>query len=176
MWEINVGDQIVTFMLSLALGAVMCFCYDIIRAARKSGFNSFLAVFLTDIIYCLVFSIVTFIFLIARTNGEIRVYVLFAMLVGFVLFRVIISKLIIKIFTFLFKLLSALKKLLGDFLYGGYRKIEQIFCAFGCFTAKKFKTVLKRVKKLLKNTLGLLYTKANNVKSEDMLDETKAQA
>ena len=82
MWEIDNYDQVITFLLSLVLGATFCAFYDVIRAVRRVCFNSFIAVNICDIVTWIIYAFVTFIFLISRTNGEIRSYVLFGELCG----------------------------------------------------------------------------------------------
>ena len=92
MWEISVNDQVLTFIYSLVLGMMICTFYDILRALRKTGSRSYLSVFIGDLLFWIVSAFVTFIFLLSRTNGEIRGYVLISMLLGFTLWRFTLSR------------------------------------------------------------------------------------
>lgn len=175
MWEINVTNQIITFVLSLCLGASICMLYDIIRALHKAGLNSFFAVFFTDIIFWIICAFLTFIFLISRTNGEIRGYVLCGELLGFAAVRVTASKIIYWLLSRLFTLVVKLKKY-------AYNKINTLMTVLWNVLSNnmklflhKFKTVLKRVKKLLKNKGELLYTNKNTTNAENVLDETETK-
>ena len=76
MWEISINDQILTLLYSLCLGVILCVYYDIFRAFHKAGFDSPFQVFIGDILYCVTAAFATFLFLLSRTNGEIRGYVL----------------------------------------------------------------------------------------------------
>lgn len=51
-----------------------------------------MSVFIGDMFFWIVSAFVTFIFLLSRTNGEIRGYVLISMLLGFVIWRITLSK------------------------------------------------------------------------------------
>ena len=173
MWEISVGNQFITFLYSLCIGGIFCAVYDILRAARKAGFNSFVAVFVTDILFWVVGAFVTFIFLIARTSGEIRGYVLISELVGFGLFRATFSRLIFPIFKIIFQGVQKLHTYFNIFFDALYLKTESILSKFLVFMTKFFKSTVKSIKKLLKNRRKVLYTNENNSDAEYVLDETK---
>ena len=74
MWEISINDQMLTLLYSLCLGVILCVFYDVFKAFHKAGFNSPLQVFIGDILYCVIAAFATFLFLLSRTNGEIRGY------------------------------------------------------------------------------------------------------
>lgn len=173
MWEINVCNQFLTFVYSLILGGLLCFSYDFIRAIRKSGFNYFIAVFFTDIIFWIISAFVTFIFLISRTNGEIRGYVIFGELVGFILFRITISKFIFYFFTVIFKLIIKCHSKIVIIFDAIYKKTADIFSKIWALMVKFLKSALKSIKKLLKIRHKVLYTNKNNADAEYVLNETK---
>ena len=171
MWEINNNNQIITFLLSLCLGAICCAIYDIVRALRKVCLNSLLAVTIGDILLWVLYAFLTFIFLIARTNGEIRGYVLICELLGFALFRISVSKFLYCFLKFFFENINVIiqksNKIAGYF----YIRIE-------CFTYKAVKFIIKifkRAKKLLKNTVQLLYTNKKIMHMEKAINETKTE-
>ena len=171
MWEINNNNQIITFLLSLCLGAICCAIYDIVRALRKVCLNSLLAITVGDILLWVFYALLTFIFLIARTNGEIRGYVLICELFGFILFRISVSKFLYSFLKFLFEGINAVIQKINKILGAFYIKIEH-------FTYKAVKfiiKILKRVKKLLKNAIQLLYTDKNIVHMEKAINETKTE-
>ncbi|MDO4607750.1 MAG: spore cortex biosynthesis protein YabQ [Clostridia bacterium] len=171
MWEINLSNQIISFFLSICLGAILCGCYDFIRAIRKIGFNSFFTVLLVDILFSVVSAFATFIFLIARTNGEIRGFVLFGELLGFFVFRFTFSNFLFKIFLFLLKKINNLLNKLNDIIIQSYVFFEKLSKKFLLY----FFAILKRVKKGLKNVSKVLYTNNNNVIMENDASETKTQ-
>ncbi len=154
-------------LYSIVFGALLCVFYDIIRATRKAGANSFIAVFIGDIIFWLVSAVSVFLFLVAVTNGEIRGYVLFFCLVGFVFYRLSIGRLTFFVMCWFFSLFvriwCKLSDSLANFCSFADRKAEILF-------AKGFK-VLCDVKKLLKSIYGMLYTKKDKSKMEYDINE-----
>lgn len=170
MWEINVGNQFATLAFSICLGFILCASYDILRALRKIGLNSFFAVFITDILFCVLSALVTFIFFMARTSGEIRGYVLITEVIGFALFRVTVSRFVLWFFTCFFQFVKKVIIYLNKGFEYLYLKTDSIILKTCRFIVKKLKTI----KKLLKKGRKVLYTnKNNNDNAEYVLNETK---
>lgn len=174
MWEINITDQILTFLYSAVFGAILCLYYDLFRASRKVLQAGFVSVLLGDLFFWITAAFSTFLFLLSRTNGEIRGYVIAAMLSGFAVFRVTLSRFFMMAAVFILRIAV---------------KIIALFCAATekfclCFdnlsvkTEKIIKSSLKSLKKLLKNVWYMLYTNSNTLnhtEMESIEDETKAQ-
>lgn len=166
MWEIHNYDQLLTFGYSIILGAIFCSVYDVLRAHRRVNEYGYISVFVADIMFWIVAAFATFLFLLARTNGEIRGYVLVAELLGFALFRVTISKLIFAVLVIAFKFLNGIFMRLQRFSNCIFEKV----CLFLKKLLKILKRVDKRAKKLLKNISKIVYTKRNYVESENRQD------
>lgn len=147
--------------------------YDVLRASRKAGFNSFLAVFVTDVLFWVVSAFVTFIFLMARTYGEVRGYVFAGEFIGFLFFRLTFSKLIFPILKFIFEIIKKIHSYLNRLFDAFYSKCESIILKICEFAVKNFKRLLKSIKKLLKNKHKMLYNDENNYNAESLLNETK---
>lgn len=147
MWEISNYNQTSTFLLSLCVGGLFCALYDIIRAARKVCLNSFWAVQITDILLWAVYAVVTFMFLISRTNGEIRGYVLVGEALGFGLFRVSLSRLLFPTFEFIFLTASKISKKTSGFLNVIYNKSESLILKLGKSIFKIYKSTKKTLEK-----------------------------
>lgn len=172
MWEISNYNQLISFILSLCLGALFCLVYDVVRAIRRVCLNSFWAVTLGDILLWIFYAIITFIFLIVKTNGELRGYIFICEFFGFILFRVSCSKFVYKIFSFIFIRISFFKRKTETFFGKIYTKIEMLILKISDYIFK----ILKTIKKLLKNTVKLLYTNKKFSSSETTLNETKTKA
>lgn len=176
MWEIDINDQAITFLLSLCLGCVQCAIYDVLRAIRKIAINSFFAVLLTDVFLWIIYAFITFVFLISRTNGEIRGYVLIGELTGFCVFRVSLSKLLFPALVFVVKFSVKVKRCIHKFFYLVIARIEEFAICIFKSAFKILKSALKTVKKLLKNIIELLYTNKNIASMENDFDETQIDA
>lgn len=172
MWEISNYNQLITILLSCLLGAICCAVYDIVRAVRRVILNSFFAITLGDILLWIVFAFLTFIFLIARTNGEIRGYVIFGEFVGFMFCRATISKLLYPALSFVFEKIYFVNKLATKKLYDIYNLIEMFILK----TLSHIVKIFKSAKKGLKNICGLLYTNKNIINMEKILDEKTTEA
>ena len=152
MWEISNKLQAVSFLYSIGLGVIYSAFYDVFRALRTVSNPKGIEVFIQDIIYFLIISFTTFIFLLSLTNGEIRVYILFGILLGFCGFYFTVSKYFLKMLSFVFKAIFLCFEKLNAGLNWLFSKIE-------CFISKFYKIVVTFFKKLLKMVKGLLYTK-----------------
>lgn len=171
MWEISVNGQITAVIYSLILGAVLGMFYDIIRACRKSGLNSFAAVFICDVFFFAISAVAMFIFLVGATNGEIRGYVIFSCAAGFIVYRLTLSKAVFYLICKLFVFISFVTKRILSLIFEGLR-----FCTIPVsFIAKQLKFTGKRIfealKKLLKNTRDMMYTVKNKKDLEYDADE-----
>ena len=79
----------------MALGAVLSVIYDIFRIIRVAFGGKKTAVFVEDLIFSLVALVLTFVFVIAFNNGELRFFVLIGELLGFVTCHYTIGRIII---------------------------------------------------------------------------------
>ena len=87
--------QTTSFLYSMALGVVLSVVYDIFRIIRVAFGGKKTAVFIEDLIFSLVALVLTFVFVIAFNNGELRFFVLIGELLGFVVCHYTIGKIII---------------------------------------------------------------------------------
>ncbi len=150
MWEISNFFQVIGVLRAFVLGAIFCLVYDFLRALRKSGINSDSAVFWQDIIFFVFISPISFCFLLATTNGELRAYFFIGLLVGFIGFRLTLSFLALKvmlkiIFTYL-KAFSKFKLVINHI----FRRIYKIYCLIHEIFRKNLLKLIICFKKLLK--------------------------
>lgn len=130
-----------------------------------------MAINICDLICWIIYGFITFIFLIARTNGEIRGFVLLGELIGFVLFRVSISKYIVGILGWLFIKLAYIKQKIDGLFYLYFDKSEKGVLK----TIKYVPKIFKSIKKFLKSRLKLLYNKLNIIDVKRSLNETETK-
>ena len=151
MWEINLKSQVLSFLGAIVLGIIFCCVYNIFKTLRKYGKITYLRLFLEDIVYFFCIAIITYIYLIAVTNGEIRFYILFGILIGFLLLYFTINSYILIIFKFALSLIITFNKLLLKVFYLLFVKIDNIFVIMYKKTITFFKKCLKKSSKLLYN-------------------------
>ena len=78
----SLSEQARCFLASLLLGFILSLLYDLLRAVRlqratKRRFTSAL-----DLLYCAAFALLTFLFALRIGGGELRLYMLFSVLLG----------------------------------------------------------------------------------------------
>lgn len=151
MWEIHNLSQISGFMYAMILGSLFSLFYDVFRSFRSVKTHSIVLVFIEDLIYFFIIAILSFIFFLSITAGEIRGYILIGILVGFLCFYILLSRYCIYMFTFIFNTLFNIFKLFSKWFYIIFAKIDRFF-------TKYLKNKLKCYKKGLKKLKVLLYT------------------
>lgn len=110
MWEIDLYDQITTFLLSLSLGAVFALVFYFGEAVRVANNISKIRIWINDISYFAVSAIITYCFLLSRSNGEIRGYIIVGIVLGWWLFKIVFSKHFVKFLTII---INSINKILG---------------------------------------------------------------
>lgn len=118
MWEISSYSQWMCFLYSVFLGCGICLFYDVLRIDRAIFKRSSLTVFFEDIFFWIIFAFCVYSFLIIFANGQIRLFILFGVFLGFILFRFTISKLI-------FLIVKPIKKLTKTISKGYIKLIEK---------------------------------------------------
>lgn len=158
MWEISVKDQSLAFLLSCALGAVLCLCYDVLRSLRSVRTFGNIAVFFQDILFSVFAAFITFCFLLAVTAGMLRGYVFVGITIGAVFTRLTISHLFFAFLSYLFRMFlrgyTAAKTAFRSF----YNLICGFFLRIFVFFAKALKKILFLLKKGLKHRGKVVYT------------------
>ncbi len=146
MGHIDVAEEALTFLMSVCLGGVFCFLYDIVRALHKTTVNGFFEVLVLDLVFWAVLTLGTFSFLVLRCLGRVRLYVIIGELCGFTAVRLTLSKIIVNVFSAVFSLTVSL---FGRF----FDCLLKVTVGF----EKKFKKNVQSSKKLLQHYTVLLY-------------------
>ena len=150
MWEIHAALQAATFVYSIILGALLCMLYDFMSAWRTVWHSTAVTVFFHDIFFWLVSALVTFLFLLARSYGELRLYVFVGETLGFALFKMSVSPFWLRFLKFIFGLVKALKLQSDRFYSFILCRLSAFFRLCCVFFQKNIKKLQKALKKLLK--------------------------
>ncbi len=150
MYFIDVSAQLITFLLSILLGAIMCVCYDLLRAMHKAFLKGFFEVLITDILFWIIWGFITFCFLIINCGGEVRLYVLIGLSIGFITVRMLLSRYILKFFNLCFCVIYKILHFISAFL-----------CRIFVPMNKYFKKIAINTKKVLQERINLLYNHVN---------------
>ena len=96
---INIQYSMLT--VTLVLGAVMGFSYDLLRCFRRIITHNLLWVSIEDFIYWFSWTILIIDAIVEFNYGEIRIYIFAALLVGFVIYRTTIGWVFMRVFNYI---------------------------------------------------------------------------
>ncbi|NLB80632.1 MAG: hypothetical protein GX800_03235 [Clostridiaceae bacterium] len=112
---VSINTQAFIFIACAFCGLVSGVLFDVFRVARRVVRTSNIVAMAEDIAYWLIVVIVFFIFMQNVSSGELRLFELIALFLGFVFYFVVLSPCVIKtsvvIITFLGKVLSVVIKI-----------------------------------------------------------------
>ena len=134
MLEVTISSQLYTFLYSILSGVVAGAVYTLFGLFRTVFKNSRSVTFICDILFMLIFAIITYIFSVGYTDGFVRVYVLAGEITGFLVFKFTLGSLLQRVF-------------------------RSAFSIFGKFSLILQKNISQFAKKLLKQSHKMLYNK-----------------
>ena len=94
------------FIIFLIIGLIIGIIFDFFRASRKVFKTSDFLTYIEDIIFMAIAGILVVNNLILINNGEIRFFILLAILFGTTLYFITISRIFLKIFQFFMKIIK----------------------------------------------------------------------
>lgn len=116
--ESLVENQFHIFLTTLYGGIVIGLIYDLYRIFRYYLKPKRVATFIEDAIFWIIISITTLIFLFYSNRAELRWYVFLGYVIGFSLYKILLSEIIIKILIyFIEKIIYVVKKVVYIITY-----------------------------------------------------------
>ena len=97
MWEIDSNLQILSFLYAVLAGGIFSVFYDVLKSVRLSFKCSAITVFFQDIFYFAVVAVAAFCFLLSQSGGEIRLYIIFGFILGFIILRLTFSRILVPV-------------------------------------------------------------------------------
>lgn len=140
------GDFL-TLLLAVLLGTALCLIYDILRALRENKRHTTAAMFIEDIIFCVVAAFCVFILQLVRSFGEMRWFIFFGLAVGFIVCRMTASRIFVKLFGFIIVFVTAAIRFISDKIITPLQSACKKLCTF----------LRKIFKKLLQSLYSLRY-------------------
>ena len=157
MWEVDVGNQITSFFLSIVLGALFGLFYDFLRAIYRTSKIKKWAMCILDILFFFICGLATFMFLLAVCCGEMRAYILCGICIGAISFRYTLSVIWLRVLVFVFKHIKQGYVFLNRQLFRFITFMGTKTANFVGISGEFIKKNAKQVKKLLKRLYGLVY-------------------
>ena len=108
-----ISNQALLFLIFSLNGVIIGLIFDFFRILRKSFRTTNLITYIQDILFWILTGISIIFFMYNFSDGSIRLFIFWGLILGFLLYILTISKYIIKIFVFIIQLLKiVIKKLL----------------------------------------------------------------
>ena len=108
-----ITNQAYIFMIFILIGIIIGVIFDFFRVLRKTIKTKDIITYIEDIIFCLLTGIILLYSIFNFNNGEIRIYMFIALILGIITYILTISKYFIKINVFILKkIIFVLKKIL----------------------------------------------------------------
>lgn len=97
--------QVYVFCLAIFSGALVGLIFDVFRVKRKLIYTSDILVYIEDILYWIIISIVLFTLMYYSKESELRSYILLGLFIGTVMYMCILSKHVLFILEWILKIL-----------------------------------------------------------------------
>ncbi|WMJ23661.1 spore cortex biosynthesis protein YabQ [Paludicola sp. MB14-C6] len=152
------ASETITFLSACLLGAVLGVIYDLFRISRIAVKTCNVIIFIEDIIFFVIVTLSSFIFIVMKNDGVLRGFLIIGELLGALAYFSTASILIMKAAKFIIKIVKAILKFL-------YKLLIQPF-------VKLFIWLYRKIKSLF----VLLYTKIRTSKKPKNNEETENNA
>jgi len=184
MYSFEQSEQLKLFLLSLGAGFLLGIVYDILRTIRLTFSKGKVIIFIFDILYFIIFALLTFLFFLATNKGEFRSYMIFGEILGWLFyyfsfglaaksFTDAFVKMIHSVFKFIFKIVSAPFLLIFKLFLKIKDKISLFFKKVKKKSEKNRKKHLPKLRLYVYNLLGIFKRQRNVKKKEGYNDEEK---
>lgn len=157
MYMLTIADQTRLFLLALGLGFLLGVLYDLFRVVRMAFTMRRVGVFIQDVLFFLTCAAVTFIFLLAVNQGEIRGFVIAGEGLGFLIYYFSFGLLAMRVSSFLVHTIRKLFHLISLPFRAFFRLLRRLFGKIGISVKKTSKKIAKKSKFNLKHHKTLLY-------------------
>lgn len=167
MWEITLSSQVEATLWSVPVGAALCLIYDFIRITRREFKTGIVFALISDILFFAFAAFITFCIFLIFCSGQIRFYVFWGLLSGFLIFRFTFSRFVIAIFTSIISLISW-------FVRPIIASLERMVKLFVKKLRKIVEFTVNILKKLLQPMCEMMYnlrSRKNNSPKETLADK-----
>lgn len=161
LYSLSLAQQTKSFLLSLGMGFLLGIIYDLIRIIRISISKNKTGVILSDLFFCAVACMGTFLFCLTVNEGEIRLFLVLGEIAGFFTYYfslgVIIFSYSEKIITFIKRLTRSILRIILFPFNWVLEKLKSLFKKIISKRRKNSKKLKNKSKFLLKVNKLLLY-------------------
>lgn len=152
MSQIDIMDEFYIFLIAINYGLILGGIYDFYRVFRHYSKPKKALTAIEDLLFWLIMTIIIFNFLLKKTDGIIRGFVLLGFIIGYIFYISLISKysyiLLKQLFGLIFTIISEIIKI----IFYPFKKLCKFFGKKGNRMVKMLKITLKDTKKYFKLT------------------------
>ena len=134
------------FLFSLGWGYIIGLIYDLFKVFRTAVLKSKKGIFIQDILFFIITSIITFLFLLSVNGGRFRFYIFVALSSGFTVYFFTFSDLFFGICLRIIEKLKQIFLFISIVFSFPFRKILKLFCKLWKNLNKKFIKISKKIK------------------------------
>lgn len=178
LYGLSLATQTKGFLLSLGLGFLMGFFYDVFRLIRLSISQNKALIIVFDLLYCIFLCFSTFIFCMTVNEGQLRFYLLLGESIGFAVYYFSLGVVIFssgeRFIIFIKRCFKRIFKLLIFPFKWIFERMNALFNKFLKKGWKRARKIKNKSKILLKVNGHLLYN--HNVKKQNQVgDESEGK-
>ena len=119
-----IENQVTVFLWTIMIGAILGFVFDFFRILRRKGNTKDIMVYIQDVMFWLIVTIVIIVSTFLINDGELRGYMLFGYILGAVFYILLFSNFIRKTFSFLFDSIEKIFKVIAGKVSNVVKKIK----------------------------------------------------
>ncbi len=162
-----ITNQAYLFGIYILCGAIIGIFFDIFRILRKSFKTSDFITYIEDTVFGILTGIFLIFMLFIFNNGQLRLYIFFAIILGILIYMLTISKYFIKINV---KIIVTIKKIITKIIFVVIYPIKKII-----YFIRKYvlKVILRPFKILTINIKGIIKPKKIRQKNKKVFKNRK---
>ncbi len=150
---LSLSTQTRSFLLSLGFGLIIGILYDVLRIVRILLSFSKIATFVTDFLFSVLSAVMTFLFCLSVTNGEVRLYIILGEFIGFSVFYLSFGTVAVKFSEKTVKKIFNVFRKFFRFIFSPFIKIFTVVSIKCTKLRKKVQKTVKNHKKIDKSPL-----------------------
>lgn len=153
----GVAEQTQIFLFSIGFGFLLGILYDVFRTVRIIISESKGFVLFMDLLYFLVCTFLNFCYILTVDYGKIRFYVIFAEILGWLIYYFSFGAVAIRFSRFVSKALKSFARLIFKPISAVFKKIKDIYSKILYFNKKLIRKYAKKTKFNLQKRQGMVY-------------------
>ncbi len=163
---LSMYNQFYIFALTIVLGFIAGFIYDLFRIFRKEIKHHNILIQIEDILYWILVTFIMFKFVISKNNGETSFFLIFGMIIGMTLYFYTISPFFINLSLSIIHIINSALKTLLQILLTPVKIIINILKIPLGFLSGFLKPIKKKTGRILQKQKYLLKKKLRKIFSD----------